>query len=52
MVYINMVSEDKTDIGFLNNTLAYFDTKDFEPNSGPVTTMFPNVTYCRLVLIT
>jgi len=41
-----LASEDRTDKGFLNNTLAYFDTKDFEEGSAPLQSEF-NVTYCR-----
>lgn len=47
MVYISLVSEDKTDKGFLNSTLAYFDTKDFEKGIAPLTSSYSNVTYCR-----
>lgn len=46
MVYISLVSEDHTDKGFLNNTLAYFDTNDFEEGIAPHSSSF-NVTYCR-----
>ncbi|XP_025200148.1 anoctamin-1 isoform X2 [Melanaphis sacchari] len=47
MVYISLVSEDNTDKGFLNNTLAYFDTKDFEKGVAPLSSSYANVTYCR-----
>lgn len=46
MVYMMLESEDHTDKGFLNYTLAYFDTKDFGENSAPLKSEF-NVTYCR-----
>lgn len=42
-----MVSDDKTDNGFLNSTLAYFDTKDFEEGAAPLGSSYNNITYCR-----
>lgn len=42
-----MMSEDKTDKGFLNSTLAYFDTNDFEEGIAPLTSSYSNITYCR-----
>lgn len=42
-----MMSEDNTDKGFLNSTLAYFDTRDFEEGIAPLTSSYTNITYCR-----
>jgi len=46
-----LASEDKTDNGFLNSTLAYFDTQDFEEGIAPLSSSFKNVTYCRYLLL-
>ncbi|KAL0277448.1 UNVERIFIED_CONTAM: hypothetical protein PYX00_004720 [Menopon gallinae] len=46
LVYMMIVSEDHSDTGFLNYTLAYFDTKDFEVRTGSHSRS-PNVTMCR-----
>ncbi|KAL1462346.1 hypothetical protein WDU94_014186 [Cyamophila willieti] len=46
MVYRYGFSEDGSDEGFLNHTLAYFNTSDFQLSERPVVTMF-NVTICR-----
>lgn len=47
LVYMSAVSMNKTDEGFLNNSLAYFNTKDFLDGTQPEKTMFENVTSCR-----
>jgi anoctamin-1 len=41
------VSLDKTDIGFLNHSLAVFDTKDFANGTAPLYSSFNNITMCR-----
>lgn len=48
LVYIMKESKNKTDEGFLDFTLAYFNTSDFPESSAP---LFPtmNVSVCRLV---
>lgn len=47
LVYMAAVSPDKTDAGFLNNSLAYFNTADFRNDTEPLTTIYPNITSCR-----
>ncbi|KAL7288575.1 hypothetical protein TKK_0017314 [Trichogramma kaykai] len=47
LVYMSVVSPDHTDAGFLNHSLAYFDTKDFANGTAPLMTNFANVTMCR-----
>ncbi|KAH0560411.1 anoctamin-5-like [Cotesia glomerata] len=47
LVYMHSVSPDHTDVGFLNHSLAYFNTKDFPPAYAPQNTTFENVTVCR-----
>ena len=42
-----VVSKDKTDVGFLDHSLAYFNTVDFENGTAPIETAFENVTACR-----
>ncbi|XP_050545540.1 anoctamin-1 [Daktulosphaira vitifoliae] len=46
IVYLLLHSENGTDEGFLNSTLAYFYTEDFEKGVTPLNTSY-NVTYCR-----
>uniref|UniRef100_A0A1B6ED36 Anoctamin n=1 Tax=Clastoptera arizonana TaxID=38151 RepID=A0A1B6ED36_9HEMI len=46
LVYMSTVSEDHTDVGFLNNSLSYFDTSDFPEGLGPRNPTF-NVSICR-----
>ncbi|XP_046590549.1 anoctamin-5 [Neodiprion lecontei] len=46
-VYMMVVSEDKTDHGFLNHTLAYFRTADFINETAPLESKFENITVCR-----
>ncbi|XP_012266555.2 anoctamin-4-like isoform X2 [Athalia rosae] len=46
-VYMVVVSRDKSDTGFLNHTLAYFNPADFENGTAPLTSVFENVTECR-----
>lgn len=36
-----------TDKGFLNHTLAYFDTQDFQNGTAPLSSAFGNVEICR-----
>ncbi|XP_055540027.1 anoctamin-5-like isoform X2 [Wyeomyia smithii] len=47
LVYLNVVSENRSDTGFLNHTLAYFNVSDFEPGVAPIESKFENVTECR-----
>ncbi|XP_065083351.1 anoctamin-5 isoform X2 [Ochlerotatus camptorhynchus] len=47
LVYMYVVSADKTDRGYLNHTLAYFNVSDFEPGAAPIASKFDNVTICR-----
>lgn len=42
-----VVSRDKTDTGYLNHTLAYFNTADFAPETAPLKSIFGNVSECR-----
>ncbi|RZF41208.1 hypothetical protein LSTR_LSTR011589 [Laodelphax striatellus] len=44
LVYRISVSEDHSDRGFLNHTLAYFDVKDFTP---PHNTTYKDIDHCR-----
>lgn len=44
---MSVVSPDKTDVGFLNHSLAIFDTKDFASGTAPLISSFENVTMCR-----
>lgn len=41
------VNPDKTDVGYVDHTLAYFNTKDFQEGTRPIYTQFANVTTCR-----
>lgn len=41
------VSETRTDVGFVNHTLAYFNTKDFQEGTRPLYSAFDNVQQCR-----
>ncbi|KAK0082080.1 hypothetical protein PV325_011109 [Microctonus aethiopoides] len=47
IVYKHSVSLDGTDIGFLNHSLAYFDTESFPPDVTPIQTTIANVSICR-----
>ncbi|XP_057333103.1 anoctamin-5-like isoform X2 [Microplitis mediator] len=47
LVYMHSVSQDKTDVGFLNHSLAYFNTEDFPAQFAPLNSTFENVTICR-----
>ena len=44
---MNVVSPEKSDAGFLNHSLAYFDTKDFADGTAPEFSSFENVSICR-----
>lgn len=46
MVYKYVVNQNRTEEGFLNHSLAYFNTSDFPVDSKP---LYPseNVTLCR-----
>ncbi|XP_044735821.1 anoctamin-1-like isoform X2 [Chrysoperla carnea] len=46
LMYMLTVSPDHTDNGFLNHTLAYFDTSDFQYGARPLHSNF-NVSMCR-----
>ncbi|XP_077297344.1 anoctamin-5-like isoform X2 [Arctopsyche grandis] len=47
LVYIIVVSETNDDIGFLDHSLAFFDTADFQTRSAPISSIFSNITTCR-----
>ncbi|XP_053682465.1 anoctamin-5 [Sabethes cyaneus] len=47
LVYMYVVSQNKSDVGFVNHTLAYFNVSDFEPGVSPIESKFENVTECR-----
>lgn len=47
-MYMLSESPDRTDNGFLNSTLAYFNTNDFGEAYAPKSPTF-NVTMCRSV---
>lgn len=49
LVYMSVASPDHTDTGFLNHSLAYFDTRDFKPGEAPLNRY--NVSICRWLLI-
>lgn len=44
---MSVVSKTKTDDGFLNHTLAIFNTLDFANETAPLYSSFKNVTTCR-----
>lgn len=46
LVYMLRINPSRTDEGYLNHTLAYFDIKDFPNNTAPVNNPW-NVTVCR-----
>ncbi|XP_077296621.1 anoctamin-5-like [Arctopsyche grandis] len=47
MIYIFYVSLKENDVGFLEHSLAYFETSDIYIDSLPQNSKFPNVTVCR-----
>lgn len=47
LVYKLKVNPLHSEEGFLNNSLAYFDTRDFQGGYGPLETQYRNVTECR-----
>ncbi|XP_044748113.1 anoctamin-1 isoform X1 [Coccinella septempunctata] len=47
LVYILKVSENHTEDGFLNHSLAVFDVRDFENGTAPEKSVFSNITTCR-----
>ncbi|XP_058443649.1 anoctamin-5 isoform X2 [Malaya genurostris] len=47
LVYMYVVSPTRTDEGFVNHTLAYFNVSDFEAGVAPMESKFENVTVCR-----
>ncbi|CAH0560973.1 unnamed protein product [Brassicogethes aeneus] len=47
LVYSMKVSSNHTEEGFLEHSLAYFNTSDFVSGNAPLKTIFPNVTVCR-----
>ncbi|KAG8194632.1 hypothetical protein JTE90_003108 [Oedothorax gibbosus] len=49
LVYVFVTSEDRTLNGYINNSLSYFDTKDFPPDIRPEAGDLDsvNVTICR-----
>lgn len=42
-----MSTNNGSDSGYLNFTLAFFDTKDFGYGSAPLNSSFPDTTFCR-----
>ncbi|KAK7868057.1 hypothetical protein R5R35_007504 [Gryllus longicercus] len=46
LVYMMTVTRNNTDVGFLNFTLAYFNTSDFKENEAPIHPNM-NVSICR-----
>lgn len=50
LVYIFTVSPDHNLNGYLNHSLSYFNTKDFEKGSEPKNPLF-NITTCRYLAI-
>ncbi|KAJ6638053.1 Anoctamin-1 [Pseudolycoriella hygida] len=47
MVYMMRVNENHTDEGYLEHSLAYFRTIDFQNGTAPLKSAFFNVTECR-----
>lgn len=47
LVYSMVVNPERTDAGFLNHSLAYFDTEYFASNTAPQSSSFGNVSICR-----
>lgn len=47
LVYMYVVNPNKTDHGYLNHTMAYFNVADFEQGAAPQYTKYENVTMCR-----
>lgn len=47
LVYKLKVNPNHSEEGFLNNSLAYFNTADFQYGRGPLETMYDNITECR-----
>lgn len=41
------VNPERTDVGYVNHTLAYFNTKDFQEGTRPLYSAFGDVTSCR-----
>ncbi|XP_063990308.1 anoctamin-5-like isoform X1 [Diachasmimorpha longicaudata] len=46
-IYMKSVSPDHSDVGFLNHSLAYFNTIDFQENTAPLHSTFVNISECR-----
>lgn len=46
LVYMSTIGQG-SDYGFLNYTLAYFNTTDFQDGTAPLNTSFENVEICR-----
>lgn len=47
LVYKLRINPHHSDQGFLNHSLAYFNTQDFQYGLGPLETLYGNVTECR-----
>ncbi|XP_021713191.1 anoctamin-1 [Aedes aegypti] len=47
LVYMSVVNRNKTDEGFLNHTLAYFNVEHFQAGAAPLVTKFHNISMCR-----
>lgn len=48
LVYILVVNPNQNDDGFLEHSLAYFNTSDFQYGISPMNSMFSNVTVLSL----
>ncbi|XP_049545382.1 anoctamin-5-like isoform X2 [Anopheles darlingi] len=47
LMYMHVVNPDRTDEGFVNHTLAYFNVANFEDHVAPLNSQYTNVTTCR-----
>lgn len=47
LVYMMSVNPDKTDVNYVDHTLAYFNTKDFQEGTRPLYSAFGDVNTCR-----
>lgn len=47
LVYSIVVNPEHNDIGFLNHTLAYFHTSDFQNGTAPYNSSLPDLEICR-----
>lgn len=49
LVYMLTVNPDRTDEGFLEHSLAYFDTRDFQYGIAPRNSTFENVAVSYII---